>query len=43
MEGVKMEIREATPKDVKDISRIHALSWKSAYKGIVPQAYLDKR
>ena len=37
-----MEIREAIPKDVKDISRIHALSWKSAYKGIVPQAYLDE-
>jgi len=37
-----MEIRKATPNDVKDISRIHALSWKSAYKGIVPQAYLDE-
>lgn len=28
-----MEIRKATLNDVKDISRIHALSWKSAYKG----------
>ena len=37
-----MEIRKATIDDVKAISRIHALSWKSAYKGIVPQAYLDE-
>ena len=36
-----MEIRKATIDDVKDISRIHALSWKSAYKGIIPQTYLD--
>lgn len=39
---VYMEIRKATIDDVKDISRIHALSWKSAYKGIVPQTYLDE-
>ncbi|HBP63824.1 MAG TPA: GNAT family N-acetyltransferase [Desulfosporosinus sp.] len=37
-----MEIRRATLDDVKDISRIYALSWKSAYKGIIPQAYLDE-
>ena len=40
--GVKVEIRRATLDDVKDISRIYALSWKSAYKGIIPQAYLDE-
>lgn len=37
-----MEIRKGTLDDVNDISRIHALSWKSAYKGIVPQKYLDE-
>jgi ribosomal protein S18 acetylase RimI-like enzyme len=37
-----MEIKKATLDDVKDISRIHALSWKFAYKGIVPQDYLDE-
>lgn len=37
-----MVIRKATADDSKDISRIHALSWKAAYKGIVPQAYLDE-
>ncbi len=36
-----MEIRRAELEDIRDISRIHALSWKSAYKGIVPQPYLD--
>lgn len=39
---VHMEIRKAAINDVKDISRIHALSWKSAYKGIIPQTYLDE-
>ena len=37
-----MEIRKATIDDVKYISRIHALSWKAAYRKIVPQAYLDE-
>lgn len=37
-----MKIKKATIADVKDISKIHASSWKSAYKGIVPQAYLDE-
>lgn len=36
-----VKIRKASLKDVKDISTIYALSWKSAYKGIVPQKYLD--
>ena len=40
--GVSLEIRKASLDDVKDISRIHALSWKTAYKGIIPQAYLDE-
>lgn len=37
-----MEIRKATIDEVRDISRIHALSWKAAYKGIIPQIYLDE-
>lgn len=37
-----MEIRKATIDNVIGISRIHALSWKSAYKGIIPQTYLDE-
>ena len=34
-------IKRATVEDAETISKIHALSWKSAYRGIVPQAYLD--
>ena len=37
-----MEIRAATVEDVVAMSRIHACSWKSAYRGIVPQEYLDE-
>lgn len=37
-----MEIRKVTQADDFDaISRIYSLSWKTAYKGIVPQQYLD--
>jgi len=42
MGGTTMQIRKATLDDVNNISRIHALSWKSAYKGIIPQSYLDE-
>jgi RimJ/RimL family protein N-acetyltransferase len=37
-----MEIRKATIDDIPDISRIHALTWKAAYQGLVPQQYLDE-
>lgn len=37
-----LEIKKATLKDVGIISNIYALSWKSAYKGMVPQRYLDE-
>ena len=34
-------IREIQPDDIDHVSRIYARSWKAAYAGIVPQAYLD--
>ncbi|MFC0271158.1 GNAT family N-acetyltransferase [Metabacillus herbersteinensis] len=34
-------IRKATKKDAKGIAKVHVDSWKSTYKGIVVQAYLD--
>ena len=38
-----MEIRKIVPTDDFDaISRIYALSWKTAYKNIVPQKHLDE-
>ncbi len=36
-----MNTRKATVDDVKDISRIYAQSWKTAYVGMVPQRFLD--
>ncbi len=38
-----MEIRRFSKTDsVEDISKVYAESWREAYKGIVPQDYLDK-
>lgn len=39
---MNVTIRKATIMDSEVISRIHASSWKAAYKGIVPQRYLDE-
>jgi Acetyltransferases len=36
-----MEIRLMKSEEAEDVSHIYAKSWKSAYKGIVPQTYLD--
>lgn len=36
-----MQVRKAAVDDAADISRIYAQSWKTAYKGVVPQAFLD--
>ena len=37
-----MEIKQATLKDIEAISYIHASSWRSAYRDIVPQSYLNE-
>lgn len=34
-------IRPATLEDAKKVARIHAASWRSAYRGLLPQRYLD--
>ena len=34
-------IRKATETDAGSIAHLHAISWKSAYKNILPQEYLD--
>ena len=36
-----MTIRTATLKDIKDIATIHVTAWQVAYKGLIPQSYLD--
>lgn len=35
-----MIIREATPKDVPAIARVHVDSWRTTYRGLVPDSYL---
>ncbi len=34
-------LRIATPADADTLARLHAESWKTAYRGILPDAYLD--
>ncbi len=36
-----MKIRPAALEDAPSIARVHTASWRSAYVGIVSQAYLD--
>ena len=36
-----MTIRTTTLKDIKDIATIHVTVWQVAYKGLIPQSYLD--
>lgn len=38
---MEVTIREALPQDAGKISEIYAASWKHAYRGLIPQAYLD--
>jgi diamine N-acetyltransferase len=38
---MKTEIRRAGVEDAHEISRIYALSWKTGYRGMIPQDYLD--
>ncbi|KZL92488.1 mycothiol acetyltransferase [Clostridium magnum DSM 2767] len=39
---VKISVKRVTKEDVKIISNIYALSWKTAYRGLIPQKYLDE-
>lgn len=36
-----MKIRTAGPQDLERVCRIHAASWKTAYRGILPDGFLD--
>lgn len=36
-----MKIREAVPGDAAGIARVHVESWRTTYRGVVPQAFLD--
>src|SRR5690242_5985058 len=34
-------VRPATPADAKEIAHVHVGTWRTAYRGIVPQVHLD--
>ena len=36
-----MDIRPARIQDVPQIAAVHVRSWQAAYRGLLPQAYLD--
>ncbi len=38
---MEIEIRRAGTEDAHEISKIYALSWKTGYRGMIPQDYLD--
>lgn len=37
-----MEIRKASKEDVKSVSRVYIDSWRTTYRGLVPEDYLDE-
>jgi HAD superfamily hydrolase (TIGR01509 family) len=37
----QVRVREATPADAGAIARVHIESWRSTYRGIVPDEYLE--
>ncbi|HEX3025693.1 MAG TPA: GNAT family N-acetyltransferase, partial [Clostridia bacterium] len=39
---MNITVRPAQPSDAPEISRIYAASWRRAYRGMVPQEYLDQ-
>jgi ribosomal protein S18 acetylase RimI-like enzyme len=36
-----LDLRRATARDSMGVARVHIETWRSAYRGIVPQAFLD--
>ncbi len=36
-----MTVRPATPADARAIATVHVRSWQAAYRGLLPQDYLD--
>jgi GNAT superfamily N-acetyltransferase len=37
-----IHIRKATAQDASSLAKTHVESWRSAYKGVIPQSYLDR-
>jgi ribosomal protein S18 acetylase RimI-like enzyme len=37
-----MLLRPAEPVDAMEVARVHVRSWQAAYRGLLPDAYLDE-
>lgn len=37
-----MNIRKANRDDAPGIAKVHVDSWRTTYKGIIPQSFLDE-
>lgn len=38
----EIHIREATPDDAAAVAKVHVLSWKESFVGLVPDAFLER-
>lgn len=38
----KVSVRRASRDDAAEIAAVHVRSWQGAYRGLVPQGYLDR-
>jgi ribosomal protein S18 acetylase RimI-like enzyme len=36
-----VQVREARPDDAAQVARVHVASWQAAYRGLLPDEYLD--
>jgi GNAT superfamily N-acetyltransferase len=36
-----LTLRDARPEDAADVARVHVRSWRVAYRGLLPDEYLD--
>lgn len=37
-----MRVRDATPDDARAVAEVHVRTWQAAYRGLVPDDYLDR-
>jgi GNAT superfamily N-acetyltransferase len=38
---ISMSVRSAVPADAMEVARVHVHSWQVAYRGLLPDAFLD--
>lgn len=41
--GLELTVRQMRPRDVSSVARLHAESWRTAYRGMLSDEYLDSR